>query len=161
METKDKIEVDLTTALAPEIDIFAEKDAEIIKLREERDNYRNAALARKGKLPADSEILGDDFESFIEEKVKTVLADKELARRETEKENEITRIRKENSELRLAMQNRPNNSMGGSGGGSNVEVKDSVFSAAQITELTMRAQRLKIDPVKFIENTKANIARRN
>ena len=144
-----------------EPDILVQKDAEIAKLTEERDNYRAAALARKGKLAADSEFLGEDFDEFVDNKIKTVLADQEIARRNAEKDAELAKIRKENAEMRLALQNRPGGSMGGVGGGSNLEVKDNVFSPQQIEALTAKAKRLGADPVKFIENAKNNIARRN
>lgn len=144
-----------------ENDIIAQKDAEIARLIVERDNYKNAALARKGKLPADSEVFSDEnFEAFMEDKIKSVLADKELAKKEQEREAEVNRLRRENSELRLAAQNRPGASMSGSGSGSSVEVKDNVFTQGQIEELTKKAKRLGADPVKFIEAAKQNLARR-
>ena len=138
------------------IDPITAKDEEIAKLTEERDNYKAAALLRKGKLPADSELLGEDFDKFLDEKVKTVLADKELQQRQTAKDQEIQKIIKENNELRLALKNRPGVSIGG-GSGDNLEVKDNILSEAQIINLKARAVRLKVDPDKFVENAKANL----
>lgn len=167
MDPKDKKEEVVIEQKPAEVqpqgepDILAQKEAEIAKLVEERDNYRTAALARKGKLAADSEFLGEDFDEFVDNKIKTVLADQEIARRNAEKDAELARIKKENAELRLAASNRPNASMGGIGGGSSVEVKDNVFSPQQIEVLTAKAKRIGADPVKFIESAKMNIARRN
>lgn len=159
--TEKKVEEVIIENKVEEKDLLTLKDEEILKLREERDNYKAAALQRKGRLPADSEVLGEDFDLFVEEKVKTILADKEISRREQEKTDEIRRMQKENAELRLAFQNRPGGSMGGSGSGSSVEVKDNVFSSAQIDELTKRAKRIGADPVKFIESAKGNLTRKS
>ncbi len=151
-EAKAALEADKVTLI----------EAENAKLREERDNYKEVALKRLGKLPADSEFLGDsgaDISSLIEEKVKIALIDKEIARKELEKELEIKRITKENAELRLAIKNRPEGSIGGDSGGS-IEVKDNVFTSEQIAVLKKRALSLKADPDKFVENAKKNLLAR-
>jgi hypothetical protein len=145
-----------------EEDVIAKKDAEIARLAEERDNYKKVALKRLGKLPADNEFLGDDgtnLNTLIEDQVKTQLLDQEIARKQAEREAEIRRITKENSELRLALKNRPQTSSGGDSGTS-AEVKDNVFSEAQLLELRKRAEKLKADPEKFIENAKSNLSKR-
>ncbi len=54
------------------------------------------------------------------------------------------------------MKNRPGDSIGGEGG-TIVEVKDNVFSAAQLDALRKKAIALKADPEKFIEKAKANL----
>lgn len=158
MDEKEKAAI--AAAAAAVVDPIEEKDREIAKLKEERDNYRTVALTRKGKLPADSVVLGDDFDAFLDEKVKSVIADKEILRKEQERTDEIRRITKENSELRLALKNRPEGGIGGDSGSGGVEVKDNVFSAAQIEALRQRAVRLKADPEKFIENAKKNFLAR-
>lgn len=142
-----------------EVDVLTEKDEEIARLRKERDNYKAAALSRKGKLPADNEFFGEDFDEFVDSKVKSVLADQEIARREREKEDEIRRIKRENAELRLAAQNRPGATTGGDSG-SSVEVKDNTFTEEQLAHLRRTAERLKADPEKFIENAKKNLKSR-
>lgn len=139
-----------------ETDPNAEKDAVIAKLTQERDNYRTVALARKGKLPADSELLGEDFEELVKAKVQETLANTEISRIETEKKAETAKILKENAELRLALKNRPMSGIG-SDAGTSSEVKDNVFSPAQIEVLKQRALRIKADPDKFIENAKKNL----
>jgi hypothetical protein len=143
------------------IDPLTLKDEEIAKLREERDNYKNVALARKGKLSADDDFFKKEgIDEFIEDRVKTILADKELNKAQIEKDNELRRIVKENSELRLAIKNRPGSSIGGETGGGSVEVKDNVFSADQLRALEEKAKRLKADPQKFIEKAKLNFLNR-
>lgn len=148
-------EINEEVVVEPVIDPIAEKEAEIAKLTAERDNYKAVALARKGKLPADSELLGEDFDVFLDEKIKTVLADKEISRAEREKEEQYQKTLRENAELKLSLKNRPTNGLGG-GAGSDLEVKDNVFSPEQLTDLRKRAERLKADPEKFIENAKKN-----
>lgn len=154
----------LADAGAPSAEIAA-KDAEIKKLTEERDNYKTVALKRLGKLPADGEFLdgekGKDVQASIEDAVKVALLDKEIARVQKEKDDKLAAALKENSELRLAAKNRPQGSIGGSGGGSGPEVKDNVFSEAQLAELRVRATRLKLNPEKYIEAAKANILSRS
>lgn len=137
----------------------AAKDEEIKKLKEERDNYRNVALKRLGKLPADSEFLGEngkEIEGLIADKVREALIDKELESRERDSENNLKKLVRENAELKLALKNRPGAPVGG-GSGDNLDVKDNVFSAAQIEDLRARALRLKADPEKFIANAKKNL----
>lgn len=158
MEDKKEIVV----APEPVVDPIAEKDAEIAKLREERDNYKTVALKRLGKLPADSEFLADESKESgltVEEQVRKILLEKEISRKEAEKDTEIRKIAKENSELRLALKNRPNAGIGGDSGSSS-EVKDNVFSDAQLADLRNRATRLKADPEKFIEAAKKNLQKK-
>lgn len=157
-----KAKEDEATQVAIEADKVALKDTEIAQLKEERDNYKEVALKRLGKLPADSEFLGDsgaDISSLIEEKVKIALIDKELARKELERELEIKRLSKENTEMRLALKNRPEGSIGGDSGGA-IEVKDNVFTPEQIQALKRKAVMLKADPDKFVENAKKNLLAR-
>lgn len=140
----------------------AAKDEEIKKLRDERDNYRAVALKRLGKLPADSEFLGEggkEIEGLIADKVREALIDKELAAKEREKDDNLKKLTRENAELKLAIKNRPGSSIG-AGGAETLEVKDNVFSAEQIASLREKAIRLKADPEKFIENAKKNFQAR-
>jgi len=142
--------------------IIAEKDAKFNKVIEERDNYKAVALKRLGKLPGDADFLNSDVEGLsVAEQVKLALLDREVEKAQKEKDEENRKLVRENSELRLALKNRPGASLGSGEGTSGPEVKDNVFSASQIDELTKRATRLKADPVKFIEQAKKNfLARR-
>lgn len=144
------------------VDALAARDAEIAKLKEDRDNYRNVALKRLGKLPGDAGFLeGADEKTglTVEEQVKKTLLEREIAKAEADKETENRRLAKENAELRLALKNRPGASLGGDSGTS-TEVKDNVFSEAQLADLRKRAERLKADPEKFIEAAKRNLSNR-
>lgn len=159
-DTKEEVVIETkveTTAVI--VDPIIEKDAEIARLTTERDNYKTVALQRKGKLPADSEVLGEGFDQFIEEKVKTVLADKAINTALQERDALYQNTLKENAELRLALKNRPNGGLG-SGSGDSPEVKDNVFSVEQLADLRKRAARLKADPEKFIEDAKKNLQKR-
>ncbi len=143
-------------------DPIAQRDARIAELETERDNYKTVALKRLGKLPGDKEFLEGEGKSQLttEEIVKNTLLEREIASVQRERETEVKRIIKENSELKLALKNRPNEALGGSSGSSGVEVKDNVFSPQQIEDLKKRAIRLKADPDKFIENAKKNFLSR-
>ena len=137
-------------------------EEENAKLREERDNYKNVALKRLGKLPADSEFLGEtgkEISSLIEDKVKEVLLEREIGSKEREKEELFRKTLKENAELRLLAKNRPGGSIG-SEGGTVLEVKDNVFSPEQIAKLKETALKIKADPDKFVEQAKKNFQNR-
>ena len=149
-------------AIEEATNLLAEKDAEITQLKKDRDNYRTVALKRKGKLPGDAEFFEGANETTgltVEEEVKKTLIEREINRLEDAKDIEARRLAKENAELRLALKNRPGESLG-SGSGSSTEVKDNVFSPAQLEVLRQKAERLKADPEKFIEAAKKNILSR-
>lgn len=142
-----------------EIDPIAAKDEEIAKLTSERDNYKNVALKRLGKLPGDAEFLDKDGngELSVAEQVRLALLDKEIESAQKAKQDEATRLVKENAELRLALKNRPNNAIGG-GSGDSIEVKDNVLSEQQISFLKAKAIKLKVKDVDaFIETAKQNL----
>lgn len=145
-------------------DNFDAKDAEIKKLTEERDNYKHVALKRLGKLPGDADFVpGVDEKTglTVEEQVRKTLLENELAKAEATKDAENKKLARENAELRLALKNQPGNGLGGGGSESGPEVKDNVFSEAQLADLRKRAELVKADPVKFIESAKKNfLARR-
>src|SRR5689334_12190385 len=98
--------------VSEEADVLTQKDEEIKKLTEERDNYKNVALKRLGKLPNDASFIEGDKETglTVEEQVKQALLEREIAKLNAEKEQEIKRMQKENAELRLALKNRPGQS---------------------------------------------------
>lgn len=142
-----------------EIDALAAKDAVIAKVTEDRDNYKNVAMKRLGKLPGDAEFLsGEDKPSLsVEDQVRIALLDNEIAKAHADKDREIARMAKELSEVKLALKNRPGGSMG-SGSGASTNVKDNVFSEAQLTALKQRAEVLKIDPETYIASAKKNLS---
>ncbi len=132
------------------------------KAEEERDNYKAVALKRLGKLPGDAEFLDKDGngELSVAEQVRLALLDREVEKARAEEVAARDKLIKENNELRLALKNRPGSSIGGNGGGSSVETKDNIFSEAQLQALRAKAQRLKADPEKFIQQAKDNLLRR-
>lgn len=162
MDENKVVEVPVVENKVEEPDPIALKDAEIARLKTERDNYKKVSLKRLGKLPNDAEFLSDEAKESgltTEETVKQILIDREISRVEQDKDIEIKRIQKENAELRLSLKNRPGSSIGSGSGGSS-DVKDNVFSEAQLADLRARALRLKADPEKFIANAKNNLQRK-
>ena len=156
----DDSKKDVVVEPVVEIDPIAAKDAEIAKLAEERDNYKAVALKRLGKLPGDAEFLNKDgtSELSVAEQVRLALLDKEIESVQKAKQVETNRILKENAELRLALKNRPQSSIGGGSGSVPLEVKDNVLSEQQINDLKKRAERLKVKDVNaFIEKAKTNL----
>jgi len=127
----------------------------------DRDNYKTVALKRLGKLPGDAEFLakeGEDGELSVEERVRIALLDREVEGAKQAEKIATDKLLKENSELRLALKNQPGSGQGGSGSSAGPEVKDNVFSEAQIVELRKRAERLKVPDVEaFIAKAKENI----
>jgi hypothetical protein len=148
--------------------VVEEKDAltlaqeHIAKVEAERDNYKNVALKRLGKLPGDAAFLDKDGKSelTVEEQVRLALLDKEVQDALRLKDEAAVKLAKENSELKLALKNQPKPALGGGGGGTDLEVKDNTFSEAQLNELRKTAARLKADPEKFIEAAKKKILAR-
>lgn len=140
-----------------EVDLVAEKDAEIAKLTEDRDNYKAVALKRLGKLPGDADFMGDG-ELSVAEQIKLALLDKEIEAANRVKEELYKKTLRENSELKLALKNRPNQSIGGDSGAT-VEVKDNILTEPQLIALRERAAKLGADPEKFIENFKKTLTK--
>jgi hypothetical protein len=143
---------------------IAEKDAQLEKLREERDNYKTVALKRLGKLPGDAEFAAGVDEKTgltVEETVRKELLEREIAAAEREKDDTLRTQAREIAELKLALKNRPDGAIGnGSGSSTPVTPKDNVFSEDQLAELRRRAERLKADPEKFIEQARKNVLSR-
>lgn len=143
-----------------EIDPIAAKDAEIAKISQERDNYKHVALKRLGKNPGDADFIAGTDEKTgltVEETVKKTLLDGEYAKLNAEKDEIARKLVKENSELKLALKNRPAPSIGG-GSGEALEVKDNVLSEQQIAKIRATGERLKVKDIDaYVEKAKANI----
>ncbi len=155
--------------VTPTAEVVVEKDEltlvneKLTKAEEERDNYKAVALKRLGKLPGDAEFLskeGEGGELSVAEQVRLALLDREVEATQKQKDEAISKLARENSELRLALKNQPGASLGGGGSELGPEVKDNVFSEAQKVELRERAKKIGADPEKFIEAAKANILAR-
>lgn len=147
------------------VEVIVEKDEltlaqeKLAKVEEERDNYKAVALKRLGKLPGDADFLDKDGngELTVAEQVRLALLDREVETTRKEEKDATAKIIRENSELKLALKNQPGAALGGSGSGTSTDVKDNVFSEAQLVDLRKRAERLKTDPEKFIAEAKTNI----
>lgn len=145
------------------------EELELIALREraekaeaDRDNYKNVALKRLGKLPGDAQFLSEEEENgqlTVSEQVKKALLDKEIADIRRAEDNRTKQILRENAELKLALKNRPGAPLGGDSGAS-AEVKDNILSVEQIETLKKRALQLRVDPEKFIESAKRNLSKK-
>lgn len=143
---------------AIEADPIAQKDAQIVKLEQDLDNYRKVAMKRLGKLEGDADFLGDESLS-VAEQVRLALLDREIESEKKAKDELYKQALKENAELRLALKNRPANSIGGDST-TVVEVKDNVLSESQLASLKAQALRLKADPDKYIALFKENLRKK-
>jgi len=152
----------VVTPTATEVDyeaLLATKDAEIAKVREEKDNYRRGMLKAKGKLPEedDSSSNDEDIDAKIDRKVQERLLATKEAQFSAEKDALIMAMAKKTKELTLALKNR-GQVTSPSGAGSNQEQpegkKDNVLSNEQILALKARG----FDDKK-IEEFKKNMAK--
>lgn len=153
----------VTTPNVTEVDYEAElakKDAEIAKVRDERENYKKGLLKAKGKLPDEDDNSLNDEED-IDSKVKRLVQEQLLETREAqtlaEKDVLVLNLAKKNKELTLALKNRAQVSSN-SGQGSNqekVESKsDNILSNDQLSSLKARGW-----DDKKIEEYKKNLVR--
>lgn len=155
----------VTTPTVTEVDyeaILAQKDAEIAKVREEKDNYRKGLLQAKGKLPEETVIdtqNPEELEALIDRKVSERLLNTKEAQLQADKDNALKAVLKRNKELELALKNR-GQITSTSAQGSNQdkpEVKtDNYFSQDQITALKAKGW-----DDKKIEEAKKNMSKVN
>lgn len=164
MTTEDK---GVEAPVKSELEVANEQ---IAKLTEERDNYKTVALKRLGKLPGDAAFIQKEVEEpkegepkkelSVEDQVKLSLMEREIQAAQKAKDEAIAKLARENSELKLALKNQPNLSIGGDSGASTA-TKDNVFTPVQIEALRQKAIRLKADPEKFIQAAKDNLVKRS
>ncbi len=119
--------------------VLAQKDAELAKVREEKENYRKGMLKAKGKLPEDYQSDADDFEdadSHTRMIVRETMLSTKEAQLQVEKDQALKAVLKRNKELETALKNR-NQITSTSGEGSNQDKpegkKDNYFSNDQIS----------------------------
>lgn len=113
MTTEDKgVETVVDAApTQPEVDyeaVLAQKDAELAKVREEKDNYRKGLLKAKGKIPdvsSDNDGI-EDAESMTRRIVQETLLSTKEAQLQADKDNALKAVLKRNKELELALKNR-------------------------------------------------------
>lgn len=81
----------------------------IVKLGEEKENYRKGMLKAKGKIPDEDDNSSNNGED-IDSKVSRIVQQKMLETREAQaladRDNLVSKITKENKELKLALKNR-------------------------------------------------------
>lgn len=140
--------------------LLAQKDAEIAKVRAEKDNYRKGLLKEKGKLPEDYRSDTDEpetTESMTRRIVNETLLSTKEAQLQAEKDEALKAVLKRNKELETALKNR-GQITSQTGEGSNQEKpegkKDNYFSNEQI-----QALRAKGYDDKKIEILKANMTK--
>lgn len=149
VETKDEIAATQptveATVEASEVDyaaILAEKEAELAKVQEEKENYRKGLLKAKGKMPVE-EYPVDNLDETEEERISRIVDQRLLQTKESqlqaEKDAALAAVLKRNKELEIALRNRQQ--ITASSGGSNSDKpetpikNDNFFSPEQISAL--------------------------
>jgi len=142
--------------------ILAEKDAELAKISQEKDNYRKGLLKAKGKIPEDYQSDADEpetTEALIDRKVREAILSTKEAQLQVEKDQTISALIKRNREVETALKNRGQISSS-AGEGSNQDKpegkKDNYFSNDQISALRAKGY----DDAK-IETLKKNMTKVN
>lgn len=130
-------------------ELLAEKEAELQKAQEERDNYRRGMLKAKGKVQ--EETFSE--EESDEDKMRRIAREEALSIREQmiqrEKDDLIKKALKENSELKIALKNKAQlTPASGASADSSPDVKDTYWSPEQIASL----KAMGVDPEKVKGN---------
>lgn len=89
--------------------ILAQKDAELQKVRDEKENYRKGMLKAKGKIPEESQSDTDepeDLETIIDRKVQEKFLSTKEAQIQAEKDMALKAVLRQNRELQVALKNR-------------------------------------------------------
>ena len=162
VETKDsgasaeqKTEINLQTDLEKAL---AEKDAELAKIAQERDNYKLGLLKAKGKILEEEPLEKSELTvaELVAQEVKNQLFSTKENQLQAEKDSILQQALKENKELKVALQNKQGISTAPSGSSSdNSTASSNYFSSEQITELKARGfddkkiQRLQENMKKF------------
>lgn len=99
---QDTAQVDFET-------ILAEKDAELAKIKQEKENYKKGLLMAKGKIPEDYQADSDGTETQ-EQMFRRIAREELLATKEAQlladKDSAYKAVIKRNKELELALKNR-------------------------------------------------------
>lgn len=166
---KDAVKTDVQPAAAvektetsqtEEVDYEAmlnEKDVELAKLREEKENYRKGLLKAKGKLPEDDDKSSNDEDDKFRRIVREEMLTSREAQIQSEKDALIIASAKKVKELTLALKNRQqitNTSAPGSNQEKGEVKTDNFFSSEQINSLKAKGWS-----DKKIEEFKKNLAK--
>ena len=121
--------------------VLAQKDAELAKVNQEKENYRKGLLKAKGKLPEDNQSDADEpeeQETVMRRIVREEMLSTKEAQLQAEKDQALKAVLKRNKELETALKNRTDITSV-SGQGSNQEKpegkKDNFFSNEQLANL--------------------------
>ena len=141
-------------------DLLAEKDAEIERIREEKNNYKRGMLIAKGKIKEEEIEEDEDLDAKIDRKVNEKLFDARISEAQKSKEELLNKALKENEEMKRVMRNRGISAP--SSMGSNLDKPEvnvtSGFSPEQEADLRARG----LDPKEVWKNLpKAGLAGMN
>lgn len=118
--------------------LIAEND----KLTRDRDNYRSATLALKGKTEAEDLDLTDPVQAaaFVQKQIQEGLANTRASQVEEDLKSYAKKLAKDNKELALALANKQGFVSAGQGAGesANSETKREYFSKDQLADLKKR-----------------------
>lgn len=113
---------------AAEIDYATEYAAlleENVRISSDRNNYRKGLLHAKGKKQVDEEELSEDEK--IEQLLDRKLAERDDKNKEDKKRELAMKLVKENRELKIALQNRSQVSVGASGSSTKETVTNDTY----------------------------------
>lgn len=152
--------VETSSARAPEHDpestILALQER-LKKVESERDNYRKATLALKGKGDTEDYDTSDpdQVRALARKEAQELFLEMQQTQVQKEYEAEVARMARENKELKLALSAKSSSTSiaGGAGAGagfsSSSEVKTSYFSPEQVEAMKTRWRNQGIDESKF------------
>lgn len=158
---QEKVESPVSTEVDYEA-LLAQKDSELQKVRDEKENYRKGMLKAKGKIPEENQSDADepeDLDTIIDRKVQEKLLSTKEAQIQAEKDAAYKAVLKRNKELEVALRNR-GQITSSAGVGSNQEKPegkvDNVLSNDQIANLKAKGW-----DDKKIEEFKKNLTKVN
>ena len=96
----------VVTPTTTEVDYEVElqkKDAEIAKIKEDKENYRKGMLKAKGKLPEEDNLEDESLDDKVSRLVKEQILNTKEAQVQAEKDALVTTLAKKNKELTLAL----------------------------------------------------------
>lgn len=133
---------------------IAQLEAEKAAITERELNYKVAYLKEK-KKNEDNDYEGESDEDRIRRITREELAEREVTRIDSEKEDLLKKLARENKELRLATQNKTTNISTGAGGSTEQPiVRSTVITPEQLDALKARGFN-----EKDIERYKKNLQR--
>ena len=142
-----------------EVELAAVK-VKLIETEKERDNYKTGLLKEKGKITEDDFINDENRETVdavIDKKVKIALLDNQIIQDRQKEQELISKIVKENKELRVALKSKSQPTGASRGSGSEEEGKNKeFFTEEQKAEIFKKFPNIAKNP-KGLETLKANI----